>query len=277
MYNNLGNNVVAEQKNSDAGPSPSIWGREPLRLDPNAGIDIFDDFLNFGGLLTSNTGQYASQAGYTSYQDASNLITQLATERTGVVRIETDATDNDESWLQPGGATSVEGVISTTAGANLKFLWEARVRLTQVASGNLFVGFTEEGTAAADFINDAGTATADKDILGFLQLEAAPTVLMVYYKKAGQTAQTLIASAKVLAADTWYKLGIVYDPAQPASKQVRFFVDGVELTTYITATQLAADTFPNGEELNELFGVKNSTTVAKKLDIDWRRFRQYRA
>lgn len=257
---------------SSSGLSPRVWSRIRNRgtgPDGSAGYFVGDDFLSFGltTAVGSNVGRYASRAGaYLSYEDTGGSIAQLATEVGGVVRVTTDTTDNDECWMQPGGATSV---IAKAASSSTKLVvFESRVRVSQVASGNYFVGLSEEGLAAADTVTDAG-ALASKDLLGFWILEGAPTSLIFGYRKAGQAAQTVFTYGTAIAASTWYKVGFVLDPEAPPSQCLKAFVDNTEQTTYGASSILDDATFPDGEELNFLIGGKNGTTTATAIDCDW--------
>ena len=141
-------------------------------------------------------------------------------------------------------------------------------RPDQIASGNFFVGAGEEGLAAADTITDAG-ALASKDLIGFQCAEGTPTSIDFVYRCAGQAAQQVKVGAGTAAAATWVKLGWIYLPNNPTTKKIIAYVDNVEVGTFITSTNLAAATFPLDQALSPLFGVKNSTTVAKKLKADW--------
>lgn len=255
--------------------SPRLWARpvgQGLSPDGHSnGYLIHDDFRSFGigTAVAANVGYYVGQAGsYYSFEDTgNNAIAQLATERTGAVRLSVDADDDSETWLQLGNATSVASVISDTAGDDKLLIFEARFRPGDVV-GNRFIGLGEEGFAANSAITDAG-AMVDKDWIGFFALQDAPTTLKFGYKKAGQTVQNVITSGlATLAANTWYKVGFVYDPAAVASKRIRVFVDNVEAGTYVTAANIAASTFPDGEELAPVFGVKNVTDTMT-MDIDW--------
>jgi hypothetical protein len=133
----------------------------------------------------------------------------------------------------------------------------------------MIIAMTEEGTAAADTVSDAG-ALGDKDMVGFWVLEAAGSALKYGWKKAGQTAQTL-GTAATLVADTFVKVGWAYDPSPhiPPAKRLSFYVNNAELSLYGTDTTLAAATFPTGEELGMLFGHKNGSAAAKTSSIDW--------
>lgn len=248
--------------------SPALWSNIPLsQLDPNSGIFIYEDFNAFKGSVSTNVGAYYGQAGpYTSYEDTGNAIAQLATDNQGVIQIETDATDNDESWLQWGSASSNFLKVSTSSPYIAAF--ECRVQVDQVASGNFFVGAGEEALAAADTITDAG-ALASKDLIGFQCAEGTPTSIDFVHRCAGQSAVQVKVGAGTAAAATWVKLGFIYLPNNPTTKKIIAYVDNVEVGTYVTSTNLAAATFPLDQALSPLFGVKNSTTVAKKLKVDW--------
>jgi hypothetical protein len=52
---------------------------------------------------------------------------------------------------------------------------------------------------------------------------------------------------------------MVFDPDAPAAQRIKFFADGVPLTTYVTSTQMAAVTFPSDINLGPCFAVMNAT------------------
>jgi hypothetical protein len=264
--------TIHKSKNNSRLLSPALWSRAVnAALAPDGysgGVVLGDDFraLGIGTAVSSNVGYYVGGGGtYYSFEDTGGAIAQLATERKGAVRLSVDADDNQETWLQYGNATSVSAMISDTAGDDELLIFECRIRPNDVV-GNRFVGLAEEGSAAGDFISDAG-AMGDKDWIGFFTAEGAPTSLKFGYKKAGQTAVT-VATAATLVEDAWTKLGFVYDPGEVPAKRIKFFVDNVEGTTYVTETNIAAATFPDGEEMSPIFGVKNVTDIMT-MDVDW--------
>lgn len=253
--------------------SPNIWAqivRGAMTPDGhNAARLIYDDFdcLVAGEAVSSNVATYITgSGGWTSYEDTGGAIAQIATDNNGVITLTTDTTDNDENWLGRGSATSVCAMVSDTA-ADARFLaFEARFKVSAVAS-NCFVGLGEEGLAAADSITDAG-ALADKDWIGFYALEADGDALKFGYKKSGQTIQN-VATVHTLVADTYVNVGFVYDPDETADKKIKVYVNNAEKTAArVTATNIAAATFPDGEELNVYFGHKNSTTSANVMSVD---------
>lgn len=256
---------------SGRGPSGSLWGNVPFlehHVDPDKGYGVWDDFLAFNGLLTSTTGDYSSAVAYYSYQDASNTILQLATEVGGVISIDTDATDNDESHLQMGGSAGVFGKIASSSGK--KLVYETRVRFGSITSRNIFIGLAEEGFAAADAITDAGAMVTTKDFIGFRSLEGDANAFDTVYQKASQTTGVVKDDAKTVAVDTWYKLGFIFDPNYyNTNKIIRFFVDGVELADGVAESVLDDATFPDGEEMSPVWCLKNGAGTALSLDIDW--------
>ena len=249
-------------------PSIAIWNRVEQALRGNlGGIILEDNFLSFNGSVTSNVGTYSSQAGgWLSYEDTGSTVATIETEVGGVLKITTDTTDNDEIWLQPGGAKQVIGKI--TSGDSGLLAYEIRVRPNQIVTQNAFFGLSEETLAAADTVSDAG-AFASKDMIGFNLAEAASSTMTFAYRTAGQALTTPITALKTVVAATWYKFGFLYDAQAPTSKRIRVFVDGVEQSTYVTATNIAATAFPTGEELNLLMGLKNGAAAATRWDVDW--------
>ena len=271
--------TIHQGQDGGRGLSPRLWksvAQQSMSPDGlSQGYMAGDDFRTVAltTAVSANVGRYAGEAGgYLSYEDTGGAIAQLATESGGVLNITTDGTDNDEMWLQPGMATSVLGMISDTAGSDKKLIFEARFRVSKVTNTlNYFIGLSEEGLAAADTVTDAG-ALASKDLIGFWVTEADGDSLKFGYRKAGQALTTVGTFGTALAASTWYKVGFIYDPAE--TKKIRFYVDNVEQTDYVTATNIAAATFPDGEELNFLAGVKNGTAAISYIDLDWWNFFQ---
>lgn len=264
------------------GLSPRLWDMAYGQgLSPDGLANAYcvgDDFLNFGSIATGISGATAGvvHGGYGWYTDTATSacsISPIATAVGGVARIQVATTDNHEAWLTSGGNAGVLGVISGTAGADKRLIFETRVRFGQIVTHNAFIGLSEEGLAAADTITDAG-AMASKDFIGFQVAEGAASTLTFTYRKAGQTQQTPIASLQTLVASTWYKLGFIYDPAARPSKRIRVFVDNVENATTVSATDIAAATFPDAEELAFLAGVKTASTASPYMDIDWWNFWQ---
>lgn len=254
-------------------PSPVIWNRADIyaALKHGNAKMVREDFTSFGKTtaVSSNVGRYCGQHQWYSYEDTGDAITQLATNDNGVCNISIAATNNNESWIQPGDATSVMCNPKTAANGGKPIYFEARVNMSTLV-GNMFVGLSEEGLAAADTIADANGTLADKDYIGFLVDEDAPTVCRFVYHKASGTANSVISSAHTFVADEFVKLGFILNPNDNDPNKVgRVYINGVEQGTYITKTLYENTTdFPTGEELNPLFGGKNNN-AAKVVRADW--------
>jgi hypothetical protein len=270
---------------TNRGLSAPLWrdcrrvGSEGLFF--NEDTFFYDDFKMLGkvapAISGATAGFLATEAGaYQYYLDTATSacsIAGVAAERDGTMKLTTGATDNHEIWVQAGGGGNL-GIISSTAGTAQRLWYEAKFKVGQIGNTyNMFLGLGEENLAAADTVTDAG-ALADKDLLGFWVLEAAGATLNFGYRKAGQAVQTTIAAIQTLVADTWYKVGLMYDPNAPAAKKIRVFLNGREQTTYITAANLAAATFPLDQGVSPLFGVKNQAATAINASLDFLAFSQ---
>lgn len=254
---------------ADTGRDPSgrIWGKLPLTewAVGNGGFFFHDDFLNFPKLSTSaDTGKYAS------YADTSDTITQLATVIGGAARLSIAATDNNESWITTGGNTGVMCTIDDAAPQIVAF--ECRFQKSSIADNALafFVGLGEEALAAANTLIDDTGEIASKDMIGFRCMHDNGEELDFVYRIAGSAVQEKIANIQALVADTYIKLGFLYDPfTHPNSKKIKIFVDGLEQTTYVTQANIEAALFPAGEELALLFGAKVGAATARTAQLDW--------
>jgi hypothetical protein len=263
-------------------PTNAMWRKLASQMysgDGSVGFTMYDDFRAFGKstAVASNIGRYVSSGNqYYSFEDTGDSITQLATEPTGVVKLLTDTTDNDECALQLGDATSVAGLISDTAGADKLLIFEARVKMASITDTkmNMFVGLAEEGAAVNSWHADSGGVLEDKDYIGFQVLETDGDALLFTYKKAGQTKVNVFTYGTALAADTFYKLGFIYDPQADPTQRIKAYVDGVEQSTYITKTNIETATFPDGEELSPIFSMKNAAGEAMSASMDWWAFHQ---
>jgi len=249
-------------------------------MAPDGGERLLFVGDDFHSVIAGNSStEIYSDVNYTGYIANSSTIKGLADEIGGVVALTTDANDNDEVWIQSGDDTSVLGKISDTAGSNFLTAFECRVKKSSIADngGAMFVGLAEVGLAADNTKADNTGVLADKDYIGFDSVQADGDAINFVYRLSGQTAVTKISGVHVPVADDFVKLGFVYDPAAPASQKIKVFVNNVEQSTYVTATNIATSTgsaFPDDQYLQALFGIKNGGTAAMELAIDWWAFAQ---
>lgn len=257
---------------STRGFSPKLWKDFPFleaAQRPDRCKLIFDDFTNCPVFAST-----VSQRGYYTYQDTGVTMKGLATAgNIGVLEVAGNDADNDEGVLVTGGNATGDFLISDTSGDDLLLVFECRLKKASVGDNGsaFFIGLCEEASGAAEaLVNDTGAA-ADKDRIGFSVIHSAGEEVNAVYKKAGQTQQTNYAAITAMVADTYVKLGFVYNPGDPNGRLIRWFVDGVEKKDYyVTAANIAAATFPDGEELAMQFATKVGTDMAEsKLQLDW--------
>lgn len=259
---------------TEPGISPNIWSNCPWGLIDDGVIPgriFWDDFLNFPQHSSSQTTQL-----YSSFISTGVTIKATAQKYGEVEFAALDAAD-EEALITTGGNTGTLAIISDTA-ADARQLWfECRIKKSSVADNALaiFVGLAEEGLAAADTLVDTTGALADKDFFGFRVMHDNGEELDVAWSKAGDGVATQeIANIATLAADTYVKLGFIYDPLANPDKRIRIFVNNVEYVTAVTAAQIALGSFPDGEELALLLAAKSGGATEKKLQIDWWRLAQ---
>ena len=274
----LFNNLATDSSGTE--PSPAIWDRLSIGDILKGKTRFFHEDFNAFGLTTavsSNVARYNAAHQWYSYESAAaDVVSQLATDANGVVQASIAATSNNEQWLQGGSATAVMFQPKTKANGGTSIFFECRVNKS-VLTGNAFFGLSEEGSAADNFIADDGASTADKDMIGFLVLEAAPTLVTFIHKKTSGTMVTSSSSFHTLVADTFVKLGFIIDMDEwDNAKRIKTFLNGVEQSTYVTNTLYENTTnFPTGEELMPIWGGKN-VGEANIVRCDWIRCAQNR-
>lgn len=272
-------NVLLQTDSAGTEPSPAIWDRLSMTDVHHKKVrEFWEDYTAFAltEAVASNAGTYVGDKYWHTYEDTGDAITQLATDANGVAAIAIAATNNNETWMQAGSATSVMFIPKTKANGGTSIYFEARVNMSTLV-GNMFVGLAEEAAAAANFIADSAGTPADKDFIGFLVDEDAPTVARFVYGKASGTQKTVISSAHTFVADEFVKLGFVVDMQDSnLNRRVKAFVNGVEQGDALTNTLYENTTdFPTGEEMSPIFGGKNNN-AAKTVRADWIRCAQLR-
>lgn len=266
-------NFVRYTGQSVRGLSPALW-LPALKMredDPSRVGFFFDDFENFSQHISAqNTQRYSSyiDTGVTMKQSAVLSTTNLDW---GVMEVAGNDADNDEGSITTGGNSGV--LANITSGGELGVIFEARLKKAAVTadSSAFFIGLAEEGLAAADTLVDNTGALASKDFVGFQVLHDSGAGVDAVWRKAGQavTNPTSGTDIATMTADTYIKLGFIFQPWAASEKRLAFYVNGAETTVYGTATNIAAATFPSGEELALLFATKVGSAVESKLQLDW--------
>ena len=246
------------------------WSEIFTERDRNVGYGIWEDFVSFDSAVdpVASTVRYGS-GGQRIYVDASSTIAPITGLIGGGIRIFNTA-DNEEAWIQWGGATGAPFCISDSAPHELilEFVFRVGADTDAHAIANTkagwFMGLMEEGCAAADTISDGGDL-ASKDYIGFYRDEDDGDTLDIVYRLAGQTAVVHKADWITLTGNTWYKVGLRFD--EIAKSITPYYGVGSGATAMIedtankiTATDIASTTdyFPDAEEMNVIAGGKNA-------------------
>ncbi len=249
--------------------SPRLWARlieEGLSADGSAPGDLLvEDFVSSPSLTSSG----ACNDLY-FFSESSATVKQNADSGKSAVELATGATANKNATLISNGNTGNLGVISDTAGSDKLTIFEARVKLADVADSSAFIGLAAPGSAAASKpLSGTTHVLADQAAIGFLVTEDDPDALKFAYVKSSQSSQvTVLTYASNLVADQYYNLGFVYDPSAPASEKIKIYIDNVEQSAKVSASDIAAATFPEGDVLAACVSVRSSAAAAEKLYLD---------
>lgn len=259
------------------GPSPIIWADCPtleIAHDPGRGFHYFDDFTNFGQHVSDqDTQQYAS------YIDTGVTMKQLPGVISGQMQVAGNDADNDE------GILCSHGPLVQISTADPKKLWfECRIKKASIANNGVsfFAGLAfDHGSSvplsSANTLADNTGAPGAFSFLGFHVDAADGDAINFMYRAEGQAQTDAIAGVAVPVADTFVKLGFVYDPAgEDPDKRIAVYVNGAKSNTYITQTNLEAATFPDAEPLGLMLATKVGAASEVKVTMDWWRVAQER-
>lgn len=259
-----------------------FWSDLPDSIvDRNVGIIDTFEAANVGYLGDSSgsavTGSMAGKAfyGYTGSTCADG------TAQGGLVNVGSNDDNEGFTFLPQVGIVKVS--------SSTKKLWfECKIQTSTIADTkhNLFAGLMQPIVPTTGYPLSVSDALVDKDQIGFVRYADATagngSVVKFVYKKTGQTAQMLttsgaaavdatnITTAKVatLVAATFIKLGFKIDYSKGA-KAITVYVNGVDYGYYVTATNIAAATFPT-LGMGLIFGVMNATgTTPGTSGIQW--------
>jgi len=269
-------NLGAE--NTDRFPSMAIWASFPMMEHLQRKGRFQEFFEDFTLTTLLETAAVDDEQLFASYIDTGNTIQPLPTEKNrGVLRLATDATDNDGPVITMCGNVGANLMISDTAGDDKKLWFEARWKKSSITDNQcaMFIGLTEEARAVDNgLLTDDAGILADIDHIGFNVAHDNGEELNWAYTKAGQVDTEVIAAMDSLVADTYVKTGFVYDPARDTANRIAAYLNNVEQSTYVTGTNIAAATFPDAEEMCFSAGSKNGEATATNFDIDWIGFAQ---
>jgi hypothetical protein len=250
--------------NLTGGRSGTFWSGAPMY----GNSDAFWYYEDFAGVKLDSAGSdaagqaqvslNATLAGWKTIGDAGWTLTQPAGTFGGKLTV-TCVTASDNEFYTQLGELGTETILEYTKSSGFESWVEFRFNSTDItaSAANFFVGLAEEGSAAANFINDSGADIADKDVIGFVQWEANEDTVEALYQTAGgafvDTFQTAITTAEM-------SLGIYFD----GDSTLSFYKDDVLMGSLLTTVSL----MPDGEELSPIIAVKQGAQD-RVLVFDW--------
>jgi len=251
------------------GNSSSIWCDCPWSEIQNGtkdGILVYDDFVAGPRVAAGAEAAYSGYAGgYRGFADTGGLV-QDALEWGGVLDLGSDG-DNEGASFRTASASFQ---IARNQG---KFWFECRVKTNTIADTKhgIIAGLMADNVLSATLPLTALGAIADVDIVGFHRLEGDGDFFDCVYKAGGVAQVTVLADAVPIVADTFVKLGMVFDPR---TNILTFFRNGLKIANYTMATAAGTD-FPNDVRLGLVVAVLNATATAPGTTrIDWWRAAQ---
>jgi len=270
------------------GPSPAIWKTIPDGMADlgYGGVHFFDDFLDawsLSGVTTaaqynkyliySDTGQTLASGTDVVVTDPSTLT--AATDDAaagydtdtdwdvGTLVMAGDATDEDESSIR----TSASFIINKLSLKKLAFEFRFKTETVANANHSLFIGLSDTVPADSALTDATGDLAAADNVLGFLVDIADGDALRPVYQAGSQTQQ--LKGTAAMTADKYIKAGFLLDVDAAPSKRGKFFINGVEQTTYITQANFEAATFPNDIAMGLGFYRKLPTAADVDYTLDW--------
>ena len=283
QYAGRGNSTTGDTL---AGPSAAIWADCPvmeIHHDPSQGFGFFDDFVDvqLPGTQTTEVawgGKYKVFATASGYVKADETVDSVETAG-GILAFNADTADDSATLATEAEPFRLSGVKATGG----KLWFECRMASSSIAANNVgvFVGLAETQlwtlATAVPFSGAAGAITNTASCIGWHFLEDDTTTMdTVYSDRATSFTQVKDAALTGYAANTFVKLGMVYDP-DDSINCVRFYADGVPLLDVISRTTLTGLTNLDAGTLGLIFATIADTGGTGIITyLDWWRCYQLR-
>ncbi len=265
---------------TDRNPSPNIWADcpwEEIQSGNIPGVAFFDDFASFPKTPATTEGNWGQYAQFSSTGGTITAGTGLGGEAVF-------ASDGDNEGASIRTLATPFKIIRT----GKKFWFEARVKSSTITDTKhgFFLGLLADAALTATLPIAADGTLADTNLVGFHRLEGDGDAVDLVYKADGVTAVTTGADAITLEADTYVKLGMVFDPgvdpyvhdtdlSGDTKYLLTFYLNNLRLADYKQIPSAAGTDFPNDVGLGLAFAVLNATgTTPGSSTIDWWRAAQ---
>ena len=252
-------------------PSVALWGKVDAEMErPGLWFGEFEDFVNYNATESAIPTTEDPFLNNFVFSSTGGLFTKVDAE--GGVRTLGSDGDNEGSSVRSG---TYPYKIIRDAG---ELVYEARVKTSTIADTKhgFLLGLCEDTAFSATVPIAAAGTLADLNFVAFHRLEGDGDYVDTVYKANGVTQVTVKADAQVLVADTYIKLGMVFN--RKGDNRLYFYADGIELPDYKEIPSAAGTDFPNDIRLGWFPAVLNATgTTPGDVNVDWVRVAQRRA
>lgn len=297
---------------TDREPSPAIWSTCPWEeLRTRGGMTFWDDFTMTGNAVMSSA--YAASIGqWSAYGYAGATITDAQKEG-GVITLQSDGDNEGLALLSSTGTFRM--LTTSTLALNKKLWFEVRLSKSTITTSTVefFAGLMKP-TLASGLPATAQPITTTDDTLmtagdlfgfhgaGLTATRGGPTEVGAAFVLTSGTVNyptnttTLMASTgnTVLAANTFVKLGFVFDPNGPTRRitaatarqtagqtrkaLIRFFVNNLELPAFLSSDDVvnatATQAFPTAFMAPVVAVMNQAGSSPGSLSVDWIRVAQ---
>jgi len=265
------NKVQYMGRNTDIWPSPRIWADCPIAEIEQLGVGygIFCDFVSIqdDGTISSAAERMHDGVSWWEFGGSGSTILPVGDELGGVIQILTtndNVATNMQTSCRPFQISSNKG----------KLWFECRFKTNTIttAEQGFFIGLAESLTQSATVPLTATSALADVNLVGFHKPEANTTAFDASYKADGVTAVEVNSDIGTLAADTYLKVGMVFDGASTLS----FYVNGTLQTSTKTIPNATGTDFPADALMGLCIADQAGSNNDAILEVDWIRCYQLR-
>lgn len=265
----------------DRNRSQSIWSDckwDEIVAGNVSGVTFFEDFVS-GGKITSPTTEAALVglpiSGYcsdalsgTPPAIAAGICYDSAKNAGGGLIIANTTDDNGAAWRSAQQPFQISSLLGK--------LWaEWRVKVSTITASELSfaIGLMDITAISATIPLVAnGGALGDCNFVGFHKPEANTTTFNCSYKADGVAAVVVNTGVGALAADTYVKLGLKFDPK---TGKLSFYINGVKQASMKTVPNATGTDFPADVALGPVVALGEGSGGSNNLlTTDWCRVAQ---
>ena len=252
------------------GPTGGLFARFDAAERDGRVVTQWEDFSNFRHGVPGATETYWG-GGWKAIGTASNADLARVDAATNGVAMTLTA---DNEYLHMNKVANPFEISRTSQ----PLAFECRIKVNSIANtiSDFFIGLGKPMTLTTIVpITTTGGDLATEDLVGFYRDSTDGDEINSVCCSADATHTTIQNGLATLVADTYVKLGMLWDPA--VDFKLRFYVNGIESATTHTVSSTAGDVFPNNVRLGLLVGNIAVATTAIINTVSWIKCSQFRA